>query len=153
MLVHIPSEGNVIECTYVFNIKKFVIRKGTFLMGKDFTTYNFNGKIYTKGRLVLAIVGKYVALHPQTTFEELKTIFPDKLQSKTSIQFSKIQVVFEKIDVIEMSEQKRFFMHDNKLIDLTDSAIAVSKEWNKENIRNFNSKAKRIGFEILEISA
>ena len=120
-------------------------------MGKDFTKYNFNGKIYTKGRLVLAIVGKYVALHPQTTFEELKTIFPDKLQSKTSIQFSKIQVVFEKIDVIEMSEQKRFFMHE--LIDLTDSAIAVSKEWNKENIRNFNSKAKRIGFEILEISA
>ena len=52
-----------------------------------------------------------------------------------------------------MSEQKRFFMHDNELIDLTDSAIAVSKEWNKENIRNFNSKAKRIGFEILEISA
>lgn len=122
-------------------------------MGKDFTKYNFNGKIYTKGRLVLAIVGEYVTVHPQTTFEELKTIFPDELQSKTSIQFSKIQVVFEKVDVIEMSEQKRFFMHDNELIDLTDSAIAVSKEWNKENIRNFNSKAKRIGFEILEISA
>ena len=122
-------------------------------MGKDFTKYNFNGKIYPKGRLVLAIVGKYVALHPQTTFEELKTMFPDELQSKTSIQFSKIQVVFEKVDVIETSEQKRFFMHDNELIELTDSVIAVSKEWNKENIRNFNSKAKRMGFEILEISA
>ena len=122
-------------------------------MGKDFTKYTFNGKIYSKGRLVLAVVGKYVALNPKTTFQELKTIFPDELQSKTSIQFSKIQLVFEKVDVIEMSEQKRFFMHDNELVDLADSVIAISKEWNKENIRNFNSKAKRMGFEILEISA
>ena len=122
-------------------------------MGKDFTKYNFNGKIYSKGRLVLAVVGKYVALHSKTTFKELKTIFPDELQSKTSIQFSKIQLVFEKVDVIRMSEQKRFFMHDNELVYLADSVIAISKEWNKENIKNFNSKAKRMGFEILEISA
>ena len=122
-------------------------------MGKDYTKYSFNEKIYSKGRLVLAIVGKYVAAHPKTTFEGLKTIFPDKLQSETSIQFSKIQVVFEKVNGIEMSEQKRFFMQDNELIDLADSAIAVSKEWNKENIINFIREAKRLNFKIREISA
>jgi hypothetical protein len=122
-------------------------------MGKDYTKYSFNEKIYSKGRLVLAIVGKYVAAHPKTTFEGLKTIFPDELQSKTLIHFSKIRVVFEKVNGIEMSEQKRFFRQDNELIALADSTITVYREWNKENIINFRKKAKKLNFKIQEISA
>ena len=117
-------------------------------MGRDFTKYNFNGEMYTKSSLVLAVIGKYAELHPKTTFENLKMLFPDEIQAETSIHFSKLQLVFEKADAVEINEKKRFFMHDNELINLADSTIAIYREWNRENIRNFISKAMLFGFKI-----
>lgn len=117
-------------------------------MGRDFTKYYFDGSTCTKGRLVLAIVSKYVKLNSKTTLNELKNIFPDNLQANTLIQFSNVRVVFENIEKIKPNEQKRFFIHENELITLADSVIAVCREWNKENIMNFIKKAKQLDFEI-----
>lgn len=42
---------------------------------KDYTKYQFNGGIYGKGRLVLAVVQDYVEKHPTVTVPELQKTF------------------------------------------------------------------------------
>lgn len=104
---------------------------------KDQTQYKINNGIFAKGRLVLEIVKKYVKDNPKITYQELKNIFPDNLQANSQFQFSDIQTVVMKIEDI---------------IYLADTKIAVSREWNRENIQNFINKAGMLGFSI-EVSA
>jgi len=46
---------------------------------KDKTKYQFLGKDYNKRQLVLAIVAHYLQTHPNTTFEQLRQVFPDAI--------------------------------------------------------------------------
>jgi len=115
---------------------------------KDYTKYIFNGEKYGKGRLVLSILKQHSALHPDLTFDDLKNVFPDSLQSNTEIQFSGIQVVFEKENNITQGDLKRFFSKEEEVIQIKDCKIAVSTEWNRQNIQNFINAAGKLGYEI-----
>ena len=46
---------------------------------RDKTRYMFNGNIYLKNKLVLAVVKDYVSKNIQVTGDELKSIFPPKI--------------------------------------------------------------------------
>ena len=127
-------------------IKKNLPRGGVKMTDqKDYTKYLFNGEQYGKGRLVLEVIRKYVTDHLDTSYEKLKSVFPDSLQSDTDIQFSKNQVVFSKIEEIDSANLKRFFDKDEELIKLNNCSILVSREWNLENIQHVISTAKNLG--------
>lgn len=115
---------------------------------RDFTKYMFNGEKQGKGRLVLAVVKKYVAENPDISFNDLKMVFPDCLQGDSELQFSGTHVVFSKIDKIETGEMKRFFTKEEELLQIKDCEIAVCREWNYQNIQNFIGSASKLGYEI-----
>jgi len=119
--------------------------------GRDYTKYKFNNNIYGKSRLVQAVVKKFVDDNPDITFDKLKEIFPDTLQSNSKIQFSSIQVVFSKFHEIPDSELKRFFHNDDEILSLADCEILVSNQWNRENIQNFINAAVELGY-LIEIA-
>ncbi|MBF0620631.1 MAG: hypothetical protein HQL54_01760 [Magnetococcales bacterium] len=115
---------------------------------KDFTKYLFNKKIYGKGRLVLAVISQYVKENPNISHDSLKGIFSDSIQASTNMQFSgkEDQVVFKRLEKIHRASYKYYFMKDYELISLCDCKIAVSREWNRENIQVFIEVAKKNGY-------
>ena len=52
---------------------------------RDKTRYMFNGNVYLKNRLVLAIVKDYVSNNPTITSGELKMIFDKSLQGSIGV--------------------------------------------------------------------
>lgn len=56
----------------------------------DTSKYEFNGKPYPKGRLVLAVVKKYIEDHPGIDYTDLVKDFPDKLQGSYGVVRYKI---------------------------------------------------------------
>ncbi len=57
--------------------------------GRDYSKYSVNGEgRYGKGRMVEAVVKKYVELNPATTVQKLKEVFPERLQGSNFIKDS-----------------------------------------------------------------
>ena len=52
---------------------------------KDLTKYRFDGTVFGKGRLVLAVIKRYVESHPSITFPELEQAFPKACQGSRGI--------------------------------------------------------------------
>ena len=115
---------------------------------KDFTKYIFRNKQYGKARLVLAVLTQHATTHHNVTYDDLKKAFPASVQSNTEIQFSSNQVVFDQESEIPKNDLKRFFIKEDEVIQLKDCKVAVSKEWNRQNIQNFMNVAGRQGHEI-----
>jgi len=59
--------------------------------GKDHSKYQFNFNVYGKGRLVLAIMHEYINDNPDITIDELKVIFPDKMQGGQLVSLMKLR--------------------------------------------------------------
>ena len=59
------------------------------MSARDYSKYSVNGVgSYGKGRMVEAVVNKYVELNPQTTVAKLKEVFPERLQGSNFIKDS-----------------------------------------------------------------
>ena len=59
------------------------------MSARDYSKYSVNGVgSYGKGRMVEAVVNKYVELNPQTTVAKLKEVFPKRLQGSNFIKDS-----------------------------------------------------------------
>ena len=59
------------------------------MSARDYSKYSVNGVgSYGKGRMVEAVVNKYVELNPQTTISQLKEVFPERLQGSNFIKDS-----------------------------------------------------------------
>ena len=57
--------------------------------GRNYSKYSVNGEgSYGKGRMVEAVVNKYVELNPGTTVQKLKEVFPEHLQGSNFIKDS-----------------------------------------------------------------
>lgn len=115
---------------------------------RDYTKYRFGGEVLGKGRLVLALVRRYVQDHPDVTFSMLREAFPDSLQSDSPLQFSPVQVVVARVSAIPDQENKRFFLGAGETLQLRDGEVAVSKEWNLLNIQNVLRRASELGYEV-----
>lgn len=107
---------------------------------RDTTKYQFNGQIFSKGRLVHAVVSDYVARNPQVTFKELKSSFPDQWQAGGSKAASRAVFVrlSEAVQLFEDKGHRRHFIkNDDDHIHLADEVIAVSNQWGIGNILGF----------------
>lgn len=112
---------------------------------RDTTRYLFNGNVYLKNRLVLAVVNDYVKKNPNVTVFQIKNVFNKSLQGS-------IGVLEESSIAEKRSDYKiRFFAKENEIIHLIDGDVFVCSQWGILNIPRFISRAKQLGFDIQEI--
>ena len=114
------------------------------LTGRDRTRYTFNGASYGKGRLVLAVVKKYVEDNPQVTYSELENVFHKGLQGSSGV----FSAEHEAQGIHASGSRKRHFLEPEELVKLNDSIIAVSSQWGTGNIDQLIRKAKELGYAI-----
>lgn len=111
---------------------------------RDTTKYLFNGVVYSKNRLVLAIVKDYSEKN-SVSFRELSEIFHSSLQGSIG--------VVERVEVAKARQdyQIRFFTAENEIVELTDGKAYVCNQWGILNISNFIKRAEQLGYEIEQI--
>lgn len=120
---------------------------------KDNTKYNFNGVLYPKSRLVLAVVKRYVEDNPGAIYSELKKAFPDVIHG--SARLGVVRTIGEARKIYDDTGTARHFIKDEEVIDTADESIAVCNQWgiNKNdeynsNINKFIRRAKELGYKI-----
>lgn len=126
-----------------------VIPKETFVeerpQQRDKTRYMFNGNVYLKNRLVLAIIKDYVSKNQAITCKELKTVFDKSLQGSIGV------VEYESIAKQRKDYQIRFFEKEDEILRLPDGNMLVCSQWGILNISNFIKRAERLGYEVEQI--
>jgi len=132
------EDGQVYVVTDTYLSKK--------VSGKDYTKYLFNGTVYTKNRLVLAIVRSYVESNPEISYAELKKIFPDELQGRGN--YGVFNSLNDAEKILADSGYKRHFIQPDEVIKLKDETIAVCNQWGVRNIDKFRNKVKDLSFKI-----
>lgn len=112
---------------------------------RDLTKYFFEGVRLHKRRLVLAIVKAYVRDHPNTSMEQLETVFPRKLQGSYGV-FATLEHGRE---IQERTGNKRHLIEEGETVQLADGKnIAVSGMWGANNLKRFLMRARELGYEI-----
>lgn len=111
---------------------------------KDTTQYIFDGKKYGKGRLVLAIVKRYVDANPTTTFAELEKAFPKSCQGSVGVVSTSEQAN----QIYSTSGRKRHFLEPDELIQLQNVVVAVSSQWGTGNIDRILKRSAELGYKV-----
>ena len=109
---------------------------------RDTSRYMFNGAVYPKNRLVLAVVHEYIKNHPKISKSELKQVFEKSVQGSIGV-----------VEDSEVAQQRadysvRFFSKEEELLELIDGKMFVCSQWGILNIPNFLKRAEQLGFEI-----
>ena len=113
--------------------------------GMDYSKYIFEGNVYGKSRLVLAVVKAYVRDNPTIVYSNLKTIFFDQLQGSTGVIATPVEAKNRRKD-----PEKRFFSRET--IYLKDGTkVWVCTQWGIANIYKFIDRVKKLGYAIEEI--
>ena len=113
---------------------------------RDKTRYMFNGNVYLKNKLVLAVVKDYISKNQSITCNELKKVFDKSLQGSIGV------VEYEYIAKQRKDYQIRFFEKENEILRLTDGNMLVCSQWGILNISNFIKRAEQLGYEIEQIA-
>ena len=112
---------------------------------RDKTRYMFNGNIYLKNKLVLAVIKDYVSKNQEITCNELKTLFDKSLQGSIGV------VEYEIIAKQRKDYEIRFFEKEDEILRLVDGNMLVCSQWGILNISNFIKRAEQLGYEIEQI--
>lgn len=117
-----------IDPTIISNIKNSV---------RDFSDYSFNGEKYRKGRLVLAVVKKYVEENPNVAYKGLKAAFPDNLQGSLGVVISKNDFLAK--NKKNKTLNSRYYINTGDSIKLSDGTeVYVCSQWGgSTNFPNF----------------
>ena len=112
---------------------------------RDKTKYMFEGKVWPKNRLVLAVIKRYVKDN-SPTFSKLSMVFDKSLQGSLNVV-----ELFENAENIS-DGAKRYFMNGENVLHLCDNTkVVVCTQWGIFNIVKFLKVATMLGYEILEI--
>ncbi|MCF6190653.1 MAG: hypothetical protein L3J51_09245 [Cocleimonas sp.] len=134
------TPANVIE--KLLNKFEEVSSDGT---GRDYTKYRFNGDLYGKRGLVLAVVKDYIFKNQKVTYEELNKIFPKKIQGSIGV-LNKLKDV--KIRY-KGKNSDRHYTNKEHILHTSDAKIVVCTQWGIGNFNTFLDRAREIGFEII----
>ena len=113
---------------------------------RDKTRYMFNGNVYLKNKLVLAVLKDYVSKNQSITCNELKTVFDKSLQGSIGV------VEYEHIAKQRKDYQVRFFEKEDEILRLIDGNMFVCSQWGVLNISNFIKRVEQLGYKIEQIS-
>ena len=123
-------------------------RREAIESSKDYTRYNFNGTVFNKRKLVLAVIKDWIAKHSPNSFSELLTAFPQEARRGGMFVTSS-----EANEIYKRQGIPRHFLADDELIKFPDSSqYAISNQWGKGNIETFIEQAKSLGYDIEETS-
>lgn len=115
---------------------------------RDLSKYKFEGKIFGKGRLVLAVVKASVLKSPPISLGELKQRFPDELQGAWGV-VARTEEVERRLAT---KSKKRYFVGADEIIVLdSKESVAVSNQWG-HNFEGFFNHARDLGFQIEKVS-
>lgn len=107
--------------------------------GRDYTKYSFQGKMYGKGQLVLAVIKHHITLNPTMTIKELKLLFPRKM----------FNVPFDVVETVRKADTGRFFLNPADRISTANGKAVVTNQWSKNTIVPFIAFVeKKLGFSI-----
>lgn len=112
---------------------------------RDKTRYMFNGNVYLKNKLVLAVIKDYISKNQSITCNDLKTVFDKSLQGSIGV------VEYENIAKQRKDYQVRFFEKEDEILRLVDGNMLVCSQWGILNISNFIKRAEQLGYEIEQI--
>ena len=101
---------------------------------------NYNGtqeSYSSMSRTVLEVI-KNICKKNQYTENELRAVFPDCVAKNVESGYSGFKTVF-----IEEKEANDHDFFTKDIIHLKDKAIAISKQWNVSNFRNFKQVVKK----------
>lgn len=132
----IPIAGMVIRRFRSLRNEIFVITDTFFkynYTNRDFSKFEFNGKLYNKSKLVNKVIRSFVELNQDITYAELEKALPRKLQGSNGI-FDTIEKAQE---IYDRTGHKRHYLKSDELIILSDSTIATSNQWGIGNIQSF----------------
>ena len=101
----------------------------------------FEGKVYPKNRLVLAIIKRYACEH-NPTFDELANVFDKSLQGSLGV----VELYDNAAKVSDAA--KRYFMQDADVLTLAGHKVVVCTQWGIFNIVKFVKRAQSLGFDI-----
>lgn len=112
---------------------------------RDKTRYLFEGTVFLKNRLVLAVVKRYVEDNPWISKDQLKKVFSRTLQGSMGV-----------VENVELAAQRRdfesrFFVREDEVIHLCDGDMYVCNQWGILNIPNFLKVAEQLGYKIEQI--
>ena len=146
MLEKLPMSNSVVGEIPVFGmeIRRFKRNADVFVftdiyrpskLGKDYTKYKWNGKVYAKNQLVLAVVKDYASRKAVANLDKLKEAFPKNLTGK----------IFEVVTTLQEANAKdarRWYVQPENQIQVGDDIVVVCNQWNKNNIKTFISHVK-----------
>ena len=107
--------------------------------------FGFNGQVYGKNRLVLAVIKNFVETNPQITFSQLDKEFPRELQQVKTHGTFKLES-----DARHKKYSDRYFLNPDDLIKLEDSTIAISTQWGY-NFDGFLAFCRKKNIQIVEL--
>jgi len=110
---------------------------------RDYSKFEFEGELYSKNRLALAVIQKYAAENPGISSIELKKAFSDPNLKLATI--APLSIAEEKL---ERTGHKRHFTKAEEVIKLSDGVFAVSTQWTADLLNVFIEIAKRLGYSI-----
>jgi 5-methylcytosine-specific restriction protein B len=117
----------------------------------DYTKYDFNeSKELSKNRLVLEVVRKYIDEHPNISYKDLKTIFPDSLaKGNLGIIKNEDEIIEWENDGRTEKREKRFFSNNDEIIYFDNKKLYVSNQWGGERFDRFlNYVQNKLGYNI-----
>ena len=106
---------------------------------RDFSKFEFKGKIYNKSRLVNKVIKTFVEENPNITFAELEKTFPKYLQGSFGVFETKENAQ----EIFDRTGHKRYYLKSDEFIKLSDSIIATTNQWGIGNIGNFTNHVNR----------
>jgi len=107
---------------------------------RDYTKFRFDGQVYAKNRLVLAVVKKHIGNNPEITMQELTQTFT------ASRLPTIITPIKEAREITERTRYRRHFIDEP--IVLVDAEVAVNNQWDAGGIEVFIDLADKLGYSI-----
>ena len=111
--------------------------------GKDTTKFILDGKKYGKGKLVHAVVKKYVNMNPDISAMQLMLTFDKSLQGSLGVVRTLEDVKHNCSDY-----RTRFFTTSEYIIHTSTEDCVVCSQWKIDNIGNILARAKQLAIEI-----
>jgi hypothetical protein len=108
--------------------------------------YLFQKERLTMGRLVNAVLKAYVAKNAGITYDKLKHAFPDGILKSYGVFTLKEKA----IQMYKEKNKKFYYIEKEELIKLSDTTIATSTQWTKEEFPKFLEAAKALKIIIEE---
>ena len=103
-------------------------------------------KAKAQNRTALGIIHAYMVLHPETTLEKLKSIFPNEIAPDKGVK-----EMFVSSELAEETNEKMtlYFSKEKELLNLGDgSRVALCTMWTKPSLQRLFEKASQFNIEI-----